>query len=122
NMQTMSARAAGATAQARFSASLLGLFALTALSLAGVGIYGVMALAGTSRTREIGIRIALGADRGRVQRLVVGEGVALTSLGTIIGLSGALLATRVLRSLLFDLTPSDPITYVTIVVILSSAA
>jgi putative ABC transport system permease protein len=122
DMQTMPTRAAGATAQARFSALLLGLFALTALSLAAVGIYGVMALAVTSRTREIGIRIALGADRGRVQRLVVGEGVALTSLGTIIGLSGALLATRVLRSLLFDLTPSDPITYVTIVVVLGAAA
>jgi len=122
DMQTMSARAAGATAQARFSASLLGLFALTALSLAGVGIYGVMALAVAARTREIGIRIALGADRGRVQRLVVGEGVALASLGTIVGVGGALGATRVMRSLLFDLTPSDPITYVTIVAVLGAAA
>jgi putative ABC transport system permease protein len=122
DLQTMSARAAKATAQARFSASLLGLFALTALSLAAVGIYGVMALAVAARTREIGIRIALGADRGRVQRLVVGEGVALALFGTIIGVSGALLATRVMRSLLFDLTPSDPVTYVTIVAILAAAA
>jgi putative ABC transport system permease protein len=122
DMQPMTARTAAAMARARFNALLLGLFALTALLLAAVGIYGVMALAVSTRTREIGIRIALGADRGRVQRLVVGEGVALVSLGTVLGLGGALASTRVLRSLLFDLTPSDPITYVTIVAVLGTAA
>jgi putative ABC transport system permease protein len=122
DMQPMTARTAAAMARARFSALLLGLFALTALLLSAVGIYGVMALAVSARTREIGIRIALGADRGRVQRLVVGEGVALASIGTIVGLAGALLSTRVLRSLLFDLTPSDPVTYVTIVAVLAAAA
>jgi putative ABC transport system permease protein len=122
DMQSMTERAAAATAQARFSAALLGLFALTALSLAGIGIYGVMSIAVTTRTREIGIRIALGADRSRVQGLVVGEGIALVSLGVVIGVGGALVATRVLRSLLFDLTPSDPITYVTIVAVLGAAA
>jgi putative ABC transport system permease protein len=122
DMKPMAERAAAATAQARFSATLLGLFALTALSLAGIGIYGVMSIAVTTRTREIGIRIALGADRSRVQGLVVGEGIALVSLGVVIGVGGALVATRVLRSLLFDLTPSDPITYVTIVAVLGAAA
>jgi len=75
DMQTMENRAVGATAQARFSAELLGLFAFSALSLAVIGLYGVMSLAVTARTREIGIRIALGADHGRVQRLVVREAV-----------------------------------------------
>jgi putative ABC transport system permease protein len=122
DMLPMTERAASATAQARFSAVLLGLFAATALSLAVVGIYGVMSLAVTARTREIGIRIALGADQRRVQRLVVGEGLALVSGGAAIGLAGALVSTRVLQSLLFDLTASDPFTYVSIVVLLGVAA
>jgi putative ABC transport system permease protein len=122
DMQTMSDRAAAATAQARFSALLLGLFAVIALALAAIGIYGVMSLAVARRTREIGIRIALGADRARVQRLVVGEGAMLVGAGAIVGMVGALMATRVLRSLLFDVAPSDPITYVSIVVVLAMAA
>jgi predicted permease len=122
DMQTMTDRAAAATAPARFSAMLLGLFALTALSLAIVGIYGVMSLVVAARTREIGIRIALGADQQRVQRLVIGEGVSLVAGGAAIGLIGALLCTRVLQSLLFDLTPSDPVTYVSIIVLLGATA
>jgi predicted permease len=122
DMQTMTDRAAAATAQARFSAMLLAFFAVTALSLAAIGIYGVMSLAVTARTREIGIRIALGADRGRVQRLVVGEGAALVAVGASVGLVGALFATRVLRNLLFDVGPSDPVTYVSIVFVLGAAA
>jgi predicted permease len=122
NVKTMSERAAAATAQSRFSAVLLGLFALTALSLASIGIYGVMALAVSARTREIGVRIALGADRGRVQRLVVGEGIALVTVGAVLGIAGALVATRVLQSLLFDLTPADLPTYVSIVIILGMSA
>ena len=97
------------------------LFAATALSLAGVGIYGVMALAVTARTREIGIRMALGADGQRVGRQVVSEGLALVSVGVIFGLAGALLCTRVLQTLLFDLSPTDPVTYVGIVAVLGLA-
>jgi putative ABC transport system permease protein len=122
DMLTMTARAWAATAQARFRAVLLALFAVTALALAAIGIYGVMSLAVTARTREMGIRIALGAERARVQRLVVGEGIGLVSIGAVIGLAGALAATRVLRTFLFDLTSSDPITYVAIVVVLGVAA
>ncbi len=122
DVKTMDERTAAATARARFSATLLGLFALTALSLAAVGIYGVMSLAVTSRTREIGIRMALGADRGRVQRLVVGEGALLVAVGAIAGMGGALLSTRVLRSLLFDTEPSDPVTYATMLVVLGVVA
>lgn len=122
DMLTMAERTSAATAQARFRAVLLALFALTALSLAAVGIYGVMSLAVTARTREMGIRIALGAERGRVERLVIGEGIGLVSIGALLGLVGALAATRVLRTFLFDLSASDPITYVSIVVVLGAAA
>jgi putative ABC transport system permease protein len=121
-MRTMTERTAAATAQARFRAILLTAFALTALSLAVIGIYGVMSFAVAARTREIGVRIALGAEGSRVQRLVIGEGIGVVSVGAIIGLIGALAATRVLRTFLFDLTPSDPVTYVGVVVVLGAAA
>jgi ABC-type antimicrobial peptide transport system permease subunit len=98
------------------------LFAATALSLAVIGIYGVMSLAVSSRTREIGILIALGADQGRVKRSVVGEGLGLVAMGAAIGLGGALVCTRVLQTMLFDMAPSDPVTYVGIVAILGGAA
>jgi len=101
---------------------LLTLFAVVALSLAALGIYGVMSLAVAQRRREIGIRMALGADARRVLRLVVGEGLALAMWGAVLGLSGALLATRVLRSFLYDIRPSDPVTYVAIVLLLGGAA
>ena len=122
DMRTMTQRSAAATAQARFRAVLLALFAFTALLLAVTGIYGVMSFAVTARTREMGVRIALGAERGRVQRLVIGEGVALVAVGTVIGLAGAVAATRVLRSFLFDLAPTDPATFVGVVVVLGVAA
>jgi putative ABC transport system permease protein len=121
DLQPMTARATGATAQARFSTVLLGLFAATALSLASVGIYGVMAFAVAARTREIGIRIALGADAYRVRRQVVNEGVAMAAVGAALGLAGALAATRVLQNLLFDLSPGDPVTYCAVVALLGVA-
>jgi ABC-type antimicrobial peptide transport system permease subunit len=77
-----------------------------------------MSLAVAARMREIGIRIALGADQRRVQRLVVGQGVTLVGIGAAIGIAGALLCTRVLQTLLYDLEPSDPMTYAVIVVLL----
>jgi len=122
DMQTMMERGVAATAQARFRAALLALFAITALALAAVGIYGVMSLAVTARTREMGIRIALGAEQTRVQRLVIGEGLGLVGVGVVIGLVGALATTRVLQTFLFDLTSSDPVTYVAIVVVVGGAA
>jgi predicted permease len=122
DVKTMAERTAAATAQARFSATLLTLFALTALSLASIGIYGVISLAVSARTREMGVRIALGADQRRVQRLVVGEGIVLVAAGAGLGLVGALTTTRVLRTLLFDLAPTDPATYVAIVVVLGVCA
>jgi putative ABC transport system permease protein len=122
DVQSMGASVASATAQARFSAALLALFAATALALAIIGIYGVMSFTVAQRTREIGIRMALGADRRAVLWMVIAEGVALAGAGTALGLAGALGFTRVLRSLLFDMQPSDPATYVSIVALLALAA
>jgi ABC-type antimicrobial peptide transport system permease subunit len=81
-----------------------------------------MSLAVSARTRELGIRIALGADQSRVKRLVISEGVKLAASGAMIGLVAALLATRVLRTMLYDLAPTDPATYATVVVILGATA
>jgi ABC-type antimicrobial peptide transport system permease subunit len=122
DMKTMSERSAAATAQARFRAVLLTAFAITALALAAIGIYGVMSFAVAVRTREIGIRIALGAEGARAKRLVIGEGIGLVCVGAIIGLAGALVATRLLRTFLFDLAPGDPVTYLGVVVALGAAA
>jgi putative ABC transport system permease protein len=122
DIKTMASRTAVATAQARFSAVLLGLFAATALALAVIGIYGVMSFMVVQRTREIGIRMALGADRAQVQRLVIREGLWLAATGTVAGVAVAFGLTRALRSMLFDVTSGDPATYVSIVVLLGVAA
>lgn len=122
DVRPMRARVSSATSQARFSALLLGGFAVIALALAMLGIYGVMSFAVAQRTREIGIRMALGADKGRVLSLVVGEGVLLAGVGVTIGLVAALMLTRVLGNLLFGVAPNDPWTYGVMVVLLAIAA
>jgi putative ABC transport system permease protein len=90
--------------------------------LAAVGIYGVVAFGVSQRTREIGIRVALGAEQSAVLRLVVRHGVLLTSTGVALGLVAALAATRVLRALLFDVAPSDPLAFAGVVALLAVAA
>ena len=122
DMQSLTAREAAATAKTRFSTTLLVLFAGTALLLAAIGIYGVMALAVAARTREIGIRMALGADGRRIERAVIGEGMALVGAGAVIGLGAAIASTRVLGSLLFDLSPTDPLTYAAIIALIGVTA
>jgi predicted permease len=94
--------------QSRFLALLLGIFAAVALVLAGVGIYGVTSYGVAQRTREIGIRLALGASAERVLREVVGRGVRLTLVGAGVGLAGAVATARVAAALLFGVTPTDP--------------
>jgi putative ABC transport system permease protein len=89
---------------------LVGVFALAALGLAGVGIFGVLAYSVARRTSEIGVRMALGASRAQVMRLVVGEGLRLCGLGVLLGLGGSVPLARLLRGVLFGVGPSDPIT------------
>jgi putative ABC transport system permease protein len=95
----------------RFNMMLLGIFAAVALVLAAVGLYGVMSYSVSWRIHEIGIRMALGADRSHVLRLVVRQGMTLTLIGLVLGLAGAFGLSRVLRSLLFEVSPSDPLTF-----------
>jgi len=98
-------------ADRRFALELLGIFAVVALLLAAIGIYGVMAYSFSQRTHEIGIRIALGAQGKDIFRLAVGEGMQLVAIGLCIGLVGAVALTRFVRTMLFDVSPADPITF-----------
>jgi predicted permease len=104
--------------QPRFNLLLLNLFAALALVLAAVGIYGVMAYSVNRRTREIGVRVALGATAAQVHRLVVGQGMLLTAIGVLVGLAGALGTTRVMASLVYGVGTTDPATFAIIPVVL----
>jgi ABC-type antimicrobial peptide transport system permease subunit len=106
----------------RLSMTLLGVFAGLALCLASVGLYGVMGLAVAQRTRELGIRLALGASRGDVLRLVLGQGAVLVGVGLGVGLLGAFVASRALRSVLYNVAPLDPAALVSALLTLSSVA
>jgi ABC-type antimicrobial peptide transport system permease subunit len=115
---TMDQRVAKSVASKRFVMFLLGIFSMLALGLAAVGIYGVMAYLVTQRTQEIGVRMALGAQKRDVLKLVVGRGMALAIVGTVIGLFASLALTRLMRSLLFEVTPTDWLTFVIVSVVL----
>ena len=104
----------------RFRALLMGIFAATALLLAAIGIYGVIAYSVTQRTQEIGVRMALGATAASVLRLVVGQGSRLALLGIALGLAGALGLSRVLKTMLFGVTSTDPLTFGAVIVILGT--
>lgn len=110
------------TSQRRFQMFLLAAFAIVALSLAAVGIYGVMSYAVAQRTHEIGIRMALGAGRGEVFRLVVGQGMRLASAGIALGLVGAFAVTRFMQTLLFEVKPADPLTFGGVAILLGTVA
>jgi len=104
------------TAARRFNLTLIAVFAGVALGLASLGIYGVLAYAVERRTREIGIRMAVGAQRSEVLWLVVGQGLRLVMAGVALGVLLALALTRYLGALLYGVTPADPLTYVCMVV------
>jgi putative ABC transport system permease protein len=108
--------------QRRFALELLGVFAGVALLLASIGIYGVMAYTFSQRTNEIGIRIAMGAQRGDILRIAVGEGALIVAFGLAAGLAGSLVLTRFLQTMLFDVKPTDPITFTGISALLAAAA
>lgn len=106
----------------RMGAALLGVFAALALLLASVGIYGVLSYSVSQRIQEVGIRMALGATPEKILRLVVGQGMALALIGVGIGTAGALILMRSLSSLLFGVKPTDPLTYIVVLAVLSAVA
>ncbi len=122
DMETMEQRIADAASGTRFNATLLGFFGFVALALAGVGVYGVIAYSVAERTHEIGIRVALGASRGDVAGMMMGQGMAMTGAGLVVGLIGAVFATRFLSSLLYGIEPRDPATLGSAAVVLGVVA
>ena len=121
-VQTMETTVAQSTEQSRLSVMLLTLFGALALVLVTLGIYGVLSFLVGRRTREIGIRLALGATRADVTRLIVGYGMGLAAIGTAIGLAASWGITQSMRTLLYDLSPHDPGTYAWIVALVSGVA
>jgi putative ABC transport system permease protein len=109
-------------AQPRFQTLLLALFSGLALTLAAVGIYGVISYSVIQRTHEIGIRMSLGAQPGQVLRLVMGQGAKLALAGIVIGAAASFALTRLMRSLLFEVSPADPLTFAAITALLVAVA
>jgi putative ABC transport system permease protein len=109
-------------ADRRYPMLLLSIFAGVAVVLAAIGLYGVLSYTVSRRTREIGVRIALGARSADVLRLVVGGGMRLTLIGIGVGLAGAVIAARALGALLYGVTPTDPVTLAAVAVLLSVVA
>jgi predicted permease len=121
-VRTMDEVVARSLADRRFALVILGVFAAVALLLASIGIYGVMAYTFSQRTHEIGVRVALGAQRSDILRLALGEGMILVAVGLGAGLIGAAIVTRFLRSMLFSVTATDPITFGSIAALLAAVA
>ena len=122
SVRTLDDMLATSMARERMSMLVFGVFGLVALTLASVGLYGVVAHGVTERTHEIGIRLALGADRKTVLALVVGQGLSMSLVGTIVGLAASVGLSRSLQGLLFGVTPTDPATFMAVVAILLAVA
>jgi putative ABC transport system permease protein len=121
-IQSLEQFRADSIAAPRLTANLLGLFALLALAIAAAGIGGVMALSVSQRTHEIGVRMAIGARPAEIIRMILGQGMALALAGVAIGLFGAFALTHALKSLLFGVTPTDPLTFLGVAAVLGAAA
>jgi putative ABC transport system permease protein len=120
--RTMDSVFAAALAQPRFSTTVLGLFAAVALVLAAVGVYGVLAYSISRRTQEMAIRVALGAQRPDILRLVLGQGMKMAGIGAAIGLAGAFAVTRLLESQLYGVSTLDPLPFIATPLVLLAAA
>jgi putative ABC transport system permease protein len=118
-LRTMNDVVSDSLVRPRFLSLLLGSFSAIALALAAVGIYGVMAYSVTQRTQEIGVRVALGATTTNVLSMVVGQGLRLTLIGLGCGLAGSLLLTRAMASVLFEVSTTDPTTFVGVGILLT---
>ena len=121
NIRGLDAEVSQLVAGPRFSAAALGAFALVALILASVGVYGVMAYSAGLRTREIGVRLALGASRAQVLRLMLKDGLLVVGAGLAVGLVAAIWLARTLTGLLHEVTPADPIALVSVAALLAAA-
>jgi putative ABC transport system permease protein len=119
---TMDKVVAEKNAEPRFEMLLLTMFAAVALVLAAVGIYGVISYSVSRRTHEIGIRLSLGASRGSVLRMVVRQGMMLALAGSVVGLGGAMLLSRLMTKLLYGVRPTDPITFAGVAILLGLVA
>jgi len=122
NVSTMEKTLDQSLGTQRLSMALLAVLASLALILAAVGIYGVMSYTVTQRTHEIGIRMAIGAQRRDVFRLVIGRGMVLVLIGVALGLIASFSLTRLMRTMIFGVAPTDPATFVTIAILLTSVA
>ncbi|MBZ5555861.1 MAG: ABC transporter permease [Acidobacteriia bacterium] len=120
--QTMEDAVAGATAQPRFYLLLLGTFGAVALFLAAAGIYGVMSYAVSRRAHEIGVRLSLGAQRGDVVRMIVGQGMRVAGAGAAVGVIGALATSRAMSTILYGVGPADPATFAVALIVLGGVA
>ena len=122
SVKTIEQLLGGALSEAKFSLLLFGLFAGLALVLAAIGIYGVMATTVTQRAHEIGLRMAMGAQNRDVLRLIIGQGMSMVLIGLAAGLAAALALTRLMSTLLFRVSPTDPITLALITLLLAAVA
>ena len=116
--QTLNDAVTASLEQRRFSMEIVGLFALTALLLAGMGIYGVISYIVSERTHAIGIRVALGAQSRNILRMVVRQGLGLAIAGAAVGLVGALIVSHLMAGLLYGVRPTDPVTFASVALLL----
>jgi putative ABC transport system permease protein len=121
-VETMKQIVYGSVGQSRFRTAVLVMFGLLSLFVASIGLYGVMSYSVSQRTREFGIRMAIGSSRGAVLRLVFGEAVKLVSVGGGLGLAGAVLLTRLIANLLYGVTPFDATTLASVSILVAGVA
>jgi putative ABC transport system permease protein len=122
NVRSMEEVVADTANQPRFTAIIMTFFASAAFALAAIGLYGILAYSVQQRTREIGVRVALGAGRREIFRLIVGNGMGLALVGVIVGVPAALVVARMMGGVLTGVTSTDPLTYIVVVALLSASA